>query len=99
MMVPLHASNWPRTLLTRCLMVNESTECVGSIFQVDGARTEAAAGDDCAETALRAKETPGAAIETPGAAIETPAARTRMIESLRMIWGTVVATLTTWESG
>jgi hypothetical protein len=39
MMVPVHTSNWPRTLLTMCRIVNDSSECVGSIFHVNGAAT------------------------------------------------------------
>src|SRR5450759_788437 len=71
MIVPLHASNWPRTLLTMCRIVNESSECVGSIFHVDGALTEVPALDDCAGRALCAPARAGA--------------RARSIESLRII--------------
>src|SRR5712671_6777655 len=47
MMVPVQTSNWPRTLLTICRIVNDSSECVGSIFHVDGALTSLAAVDTC----------------------------------------------------
>src|SRR5712672_956114 len=47
MMVPVHTSNWPRTLLTICRIVNDSSECVGSIFHVDGSALGFSVLEDC----------------------------------------------------
>jgi hypothetical protein len=47
-----------------CLMVNESSECVGSIFHVGGALTDAPTADDFGATALWAPATSGAKART-----------------------------------
>jgi hypothetical protein len=47
-----------------CLMVNESSECVGSIFQVGVALTDMLALEDCGATALCAAATIGAKART-----------------------------------
>jgi hypothetical protein len=60
MIVPVHVSNCPRTLLTMCRIENDSSECVGSTFHVERVETGAAAFEVCAGRLACAASSAGA---------------------------------------
>src|SRR4051812_7688927 len=62
-MVPVHSSNWPRTLLTMWRIVKLSSEWATSIFHVGSALASAAAADEWGVAEPCAAARPGSSAE------------------------------------